>query len=323
MPRTLLIVSTLLLIGCPEATKHFRTSDGRRRSYQMHFPPEYDGETPLPLLVVFHGGGSSGENARESYGIDDVADAEGFVVVYPDGIGEKHLGKLYATWNGGFCCGEAVREGVDDLLFVDELLDRLLEKHAIDATRVYATGISNGGVMSANVACELPDRFAAVAPVASPGIPDWCSGAAPVPAIFFHGTEDHCARYEGGEVCGGCYSRFLEEAFDITTEGDDTFPCQSAEDQWRYWGQVNGCSEVSEVYLETADTTCLAWQACAEGQPAILCTVEGGGHTWPGAPEQCDTDKDWCRIFLDIVGPTSTATDATAIMWDLFEQHRL
>ena len=323
--RAFTFALSAMLVSCSqwEGNRRIRTDDGRTRSYRIHFPPQYDGETPLPLVFVIHGGGGNGKGAQESYGMDVLADEQGFITVYPDGVGPKKLGKLYGTWNGGFCCGDAAEEGVDDVAFFDQLLDRLEDRHAVDTNRIYATGISNGGIMSAGLACALPERFAAVAPVGSPGMPDWCEPSQPVPVLLLHGTEDGCALYAGGEDCGGCYAQVLEAAFGVEIDGDPTFPCHSAAEQWAYWAEVNACEDASETWKTTPDTTCLARRGCSDDKPAVLCTVEGGGHTWPGTEAPCDSQRDWCQTYTDIVGPTSTDTDANALIRSFFEQHSL
>jgi polyhydroxybutyrate depolymerase len=324
MRGSALALVALLSTGCAwEGVRRLRTADGRVRTYRMHFPPQYDGQIPLPLVFVLHGGGVSGESAQEAYGLDDLADEWGFITVYPDGIGERKMGQHVGTWNGGFCCGQAAVEGVDDVAFFDQLLDRLEERHAIDAARVYATGISNGGLMSAGLACALPDRFAAVAPVGCPGVPTWCEPSRPVPVLLLHGTEDGCALYEGGEVCGGCWAQVLEEGFGLAIDGDPNFPCSGAVEQWDYWSELSGCGEGSEIWRTTPDTTCLARSGCAGDEAPVLCTVEGGGHSWPGSGEACDSARPWCESYVEIVGPTSTETDANALIWSFFQQHSL
>jgi poly(3-hydroxybutyrate) depolymerase len=111
--------------------------DGVPRRYELHVPPAYEGRTPLPLVLNFHGLTSSGTGQRAFSQMDVTADARGFVVAYPDGLNE--------SWNAGMCCGGAAENGVDDVGFVRAVIKDIAERGCIDLKRVYATGMSNGG----------------------------------------------------------------------------------------------------------------------------------------------------------------------------------
>lgn len=169
-------------------------SGGLERTFRVHVPPESAMDAGFPLVLVFHGGGGSGEQIElRSSGFSELADEEGFVAVYPDGTG------VLKTWNGGGCCGAAVREDVDDVGFVRDLLDHLEESLCIDSSKVFATGMSNGGILSHRLACEFSDQIAAIAPVAGTDMTDICTPSSPVSVLQIHGSEDGHVPYEGGE----------------------------------------------------------------------------------------------------------------------------
>ncbi|HUJ70694.1 MAG TPA: PHB depolymerase family esterase, partial [Verrucomicrobiae bacterium] len=170
---------------------------GRDRVYSLHLPPAYDGKHLLPLVIVLHGGGGNAEGAIRMTGFNQKADKEGFVVVYPNGSGRLKTRLL--TWNSGNCCGYALDSGVDDVGFIRALIDELKKTRAVDPQRVYATGISNGGMMTYRLACELSDKIAAIAPVAGALNLENCQPTRPVSVIIFHGTADEHVLYNGGE----------------------------------------------------------------------------------------------------------------------------
>jgi polyhydroxybutyrate depolymerase len=147
---------------------HTRTLqvDGRERSYLVHVPAKYGGKQPTPVVLAFHGGGSNAEQMVRFCGLNEKADKEGFLAVYPSGTGrfERML-----TWNAGNCCGYAMQNKVDDVAFTRALLDDLAEVANVDPKRVYATGMSNGAIMCYRLASQLSDRIAAIAPVAGQG----------------------------------------------------------------------------------------------------------------------------------------------------------
>jgi polyhydroxybutyrate depolymerase len=299
------------------------TADGRERTYLVHVPAGLDPDRPAPVVLVLHGGGGSSEGMRALAGMDAVADAEGFLVVYPQGVGPERLGSPAGTWNAGLCCGEAMEENVDDVAFFRALLDRLEQDFSVDPRRIYATGHSNGSQMSFRLACELADRIAAVAPVGAQGVHGACDPSRPVPVMYFHGSEDACSPYEGSETCGGCFHEFLERIF-MTDLGEPvTWPCEPVPDYVAAWAQRNGCSHATDVSLTAGDVVCETYRDCSEGADTTLCTMDSTGHTWPGGTygPVCDNpDGLVCQTYVDIVGAINHDVGA-ADMWRFFRDH--
>ena len=139
--------------------------DGYNRTYLLHLPSGYSGMDSIPLVIAMHGGFGSADNLQNQSQLSIKADAENFIVVYPEGVKGGVLN--IRTWNAGWCCGFASLLKINDVGFIDALLDTLINQYSIDTNRIYATGMSNGGFMSYRLACELSDRIAAIAPVAS------------------------------------------------------------------------------------------------------------------------------------------------------------
>ena len=197
---------------------------GLERRYELHVPPSYTG-TPVPLVVVLHGGGPSQEDVKimkEVTGFDAKADAAGFLVVYPVAIED--------AWNDGRGVTKyrSHRESIDDVGFITALVDRIASMTPIDRARVYVTGASNGGMMSYRLACDRPDRFAAVAAVIA-NVPTRlvCAPGHTVPVLVMNGTDDPMMPYEGGHV------HFGSEQLGEVLSTDQTVA---------KWVQMNGCS---------------------------------------------------------------------------------
>ena len=169
-----------------------------KRSYYLHLPPSPRSGAPLPLVLAFHGDGGRASIYRDHAGLDAIADRERFAVAYPDGTGLARLGRRLLTWNSGACCGLAAREGVDDVAFVRALVDEIARLVPIDRRRVYATGHSNGAMMSYRLAAEAPDQLAAIAPVAGAMLLEPFEATKPMPVLHIHSVDDMRAPYEGG-----------------------------------------------------------------------------------------------------------------------------
>ncbi|MFN3199472.1 MAG: alpha/beta hydrolase family esterase [Bradymonadia bacterium] len=256
--------------------------DGRPRQFKVHLPPDYDPAVRTPVVINFHGRALNAEAQVGVSGMNDVADEGGFIAVHPEGTGEREQ-----TWNGGLCCGDSARDDVDDVGFTAAMLDQLERSLCIDTRRVYATGISNGGFMSHRLACELSDRIAAIAPVAGTIVTLSCNPGRPVPVFQFHGDDDRIVPYDG----------FVGVAsVESTTDG---------------WLDRNGCMGGSEIFFEADDVRCEAWSQCRDGAEVRLCTILGGGHTWPGGER------------LGIFGYTTQTISASQMMWDFFTEHAL
>lgn len=272
---------------------------GRERTYLVHVPPQYDGVTPVPVVLAFHGGASCGEQMVQFCGLSDKADETGFVVIYPDGTGAQD--KVF-TWNAGNCCGYALQHEVDDVGFVRALLDDLASVVTIDERRVFATGMSNGGMLAYRLAAELSDRIAAIAPVGGPIGTEECDPQRPVPVLHFHGTDDEFAPYAGGK---GRKS----------VSGTDFY---SVEYTIRAWVQANGCPETPLVssFPVTADDGTTVDRAVygpgRGGSEVVLITIHGGGHTWPGREPR-----------LWFLGKSTRNISANDLIWEFFQKHPL
>lgn len=224
---------------------------GVQRRFLIHVPRDYDNTRPVPLVLNFHGATSNAEQQRTLFSkMDATADAKGFIVVYPEGIG--------SSWNAGACCGDAASGDIDDVGFARALVAEMSKRACVDRKRVYATGFSNGGRMSYRLGCEAADVFAAIAPVAgTKSFPDLnngpgCMPSRPLSLIDFMGSAD---------------SRIAAQ------------PGQVAE-----WTKFNGCTdaEPKRVYMRGMHY-CAAYSQCKANTSVTYCVVDGGGHCWPGS----------------------------------------
>jgi len=223
------------------------------RSYVLHVPSAYDGSEPVPLVVDFHGIGTTGSDELSSSPYPAVTDREGVVMAFPDGM----TGPLGTGWNFGPCCVA----DVDDLAFARALVTDIESIACIDPDRVYAVGVLTGGGMVYHLACHAADVFAAAAPAAFDFIEetvDDCRPSRPISVISFRGTEDARVPYEGGasSVVPGMPITFL-----------------GAEPTFERWAQIDGCAGVSSA---PDSYGCSSYSGCRDGVEVVLCTKEGG-----------------------------------------------
>lgn len=248
--------------------------EGQTRRVILHFPPDYDGQTELPLLIVLHGGGGGAAQIQAASGMDAAADEYGVVVAYPNGSGR--LDERLLTWNAGHCCGYALEQDVNDVGFLRLLIERLLDHYALDPERVYLTGISNGGMMAYRAGAELADILAGIAPIAGtiggqveegslqiyPDVP-----GRPVAVIAFHGQQDQRVLYDGGT---GPQTR--EGRVDLSVDSSVSF-----------WVKANGCAALPETGEQAGGNVIVErYIGCDEGVEVGLVTIVDGGHAWPG-----------------------------------------
>jgi polyhydroxybutyrate depolymerase len=248
---------------------------GRERSYLLHVPPGGSG-AGRPLLLAFHGGGGNGPGFQRYAGLDPLADRDGWLVAYPNGTSRIFDGRLL-TWNAGSCCGFAADAEVDDVGFALAVIEDVARLAALDRTRVYATGHSNGAMMAYRLAAEAPERVAAIAPVAGAMMLDTFAPARPVPVLHIHSVDDPRALYAGGAT--EVFGREIRHR-----------PVDGGIERWRV---ADGCPPEAAV-LDTRrrpaeggavhTATLLAWAPCASGSEVRLWKLTGAGHGWPGSP---------------------------------------
>jgi polyhydroxybutyrate depolymerase len=210
------------------------------------------------------------------------AQARGMAVVYPQGL--RH------SWNaGGFCCGPAHEDGVDDVRFVRDLVARLEQQLCIDRRRIYATGMSNGAIFAYRLACDMSETFAAIAPVAGAEMATVaCTPKHPVSVLAFNGALDHVIWYGGG--------------------GPDLYP--GIENDMARWAARDGCARpLTKTVYQNGEVDCRASEGCAQGTDVSLCRVRFGGHAWPGGG------------IVPVLGHTTSDLDATESMLDFFLAH--
>jgi polyhydroxybutyrate depolymerase len=255
---------------------------GVDRKVQAHVPAGYDATKPTPLVLNFHGYTSNGAQQAALSGMSTRADSHVFVVLYPEGTGNP------TSFNGGGCCGSAATNKVDDIGFTRALITEAKTRLCVDDKRVFVAGMSNGGFMAQRIGCELADVVAAISAVSAPLAVASCAPARPMPVLSFHGTSDMTVSYNGDAQSG--------------------WP--SAMASFSGWAMRDGCRDAmpAQTYKK-GDVTCLTYSQCNAGAAVTLCTVQGGGHAWPGSA-------------IPLPGTTQNI-NATDTMWTFFEAHPL
>jgi polyhydroxybutyrate depolymerase len=287
---TALFVAVLVVAGCAApgsaappgfgagSTAHSLSLGGLDRGYRLYIP---DGvASPAPLVVMLHGGLGSGQQAERSYGWDEMADGAKFVVAYPDGFGR--------AWNVNGCCGRPARQNIDDVGFISDVVRDVSANVSIDPGRVYATGISNGGMMAYTLACDT-DLFAAIGPDAATQL-DPCASPRPTSVVHVHGTGDRMIRYDGEPGAG------------VALIDGPPVPDVNA-----FWRNVDRCAT---PVVTTDGPVSTSSAECVDGRGVTLITVDGAGHQWPGS-----------QPVRDGADPPSSALSATSTLWTFFANH--
>ncbi len=271
-------------------------SAGLKRCYLLHLPPDYDGDQSLPLIISLPGFTSNPKGQEYLTRWNEVADNEGLLIVYPQGTSSP------LRWNSSAAFTDS---DVDDVQFLADLIDEVSTIVAVDPTRIYVDGMSNGGSMANRVACELAGKVAAVGVVTGPPVepPGGCNPERPIPLIAFYGTEDPLVAYEGGIVSESFISKLIHRSSPPVS-----FP--SVESYIEAWAERNGCTMVPELIPAQGDAGGVRYTRCKNTSEIVFYTIEGGGHTWPGGRPT-------------FVGKTSRDISASQVMWAFFEAHPL
>ncbi len=270
--------------------------DGLNRKYLLHLPSEYNENTPThyPLVVAMHGGFGNAFNMESQSQFSNLADTSEtpFIVVYPEGI-ISPLG--ISSWNSGECCGYASRTNVDDVGFISSLIILLEENYLIDTNMIYATGMSNGGMMSYRLAAELSDKIAAIAPVSSAmSYEEILEPSRAIPIIHFHSFIDTQIPIEGGTGTGLTDYNYL--------------PLDSV---LNVWANLNNCKNNNDtLYNKPGEYLYKVWKQCDNKANIKLYVTYDGGHSWPGGTQP--------RPEADL---PSKIINANPLIWSFFLEH--
>jgi polyhydroxybutyrate depolymerase len=267
---------------------------GLGRSYFVHVPKGYDLTKPTPVVLAFHGAWMNGAMMATFCALSEKADAAGFIVAYPNGTGFGDAALFFNAWSAPRPEGPP-----DDVIFTAKLLDDLASVTNVDPKRVFATGMSNGGMMCHRLAAELSDRIAAIAAVSGTLSIPQCNPTRPVPVIHFHGTADRIVPFGGPNPNGPRLLKF-----------------KSVEQTIKTWCDIDGCPAEPRTteFPDTAHDGTSAVQKVygpgKQGAEVVLIQVEGGGHTWPGRQPP-----------VRFIGKSTMNISANDLIWDFFCKH--
>lgn len=265
--------------------------NGLSRRYRVHVPAGYTPDKPIAMLLSLHGGGGNMDYQADDryYGLISKSDSAGFVAVFPNGYSRLRSGKM-ATWNAGICCGAARDKGIDDVGFLRAVVRDMQSRMNIDPRRIFASGMSNGGMMSYRLACEMADTFKAIASVAGTDGTLACAPSRAVSILHIHASDDDRVLYNGGSgSASASHADFV-----------------SVPDTIAKWVSLNACNAGPTRVLQVTGAYCEQYSPCREQTQVKLCVTETGGHSWPGGR----------KIRGGTLG--STAISATDLMWDFF-----
>jgi polyhydroxybutyrate depolymerase len=271
-------------------------SGGMSRTVLVHIPTGYTDRTPVALILNLHGSGSTAADQEAFSGMNRPADADGFIVAYPQGAIPSGSGY---DWN---VPGQPLFGGAspppnapDDVAFLAQIVRTLEKGLCVDANRIFATGFSGGARMTSQLGCDLSTTVAAIAPVSGLRLPASCAATRAVPVISFHGTADPIDPYTGNGQAYWTYS----------------VPAAA-----QRWAEHDACSSAAVATHPAPNVLLAEYSACAGGTTVELYTISGEGHEWPDGPRLPSDDTA-------VLGPQSSVIDADTTMWQFFEAHPL
>jgi len=293
MRNTLLLFFTLTCLGAvAQGKKESIIVDGLKREFVTYLPAGFTANDKLPVIISLHGRLGTAERQMKFADFRPIADREKFIIVCPQGINR--------SWNDGRGT-PAYKKGIDDVHFIDDLIKYIIKTYHADDSRVYVTGMSNGGFMASRLACELNEHIAAIAVVGASMDKD--EGYAPksMPAMYIQGTKDPLVPFEGGTMKKGAGGSIYGHE-ELLKQWAATDSCQEKPVITNFPIKINdGTSVIREEYRNK------------DGAAVVGYTIVGGGHTWPGGTQY---------LPKAIIGRLSHNLNACEAIWDFFKRFR-
>jgi polyhydroxybutyrate depolymerase len=263
------------------------------RRYQVHVPKRYRASQAMPVVVSLHGGGGNMryQATDEYYGMIHKSEQAGFIAVFPNGYSRLPRGGL-ATWNAGICCGKARDVNSDDVGFIKRVIEEVQARANVDPKRIFANGMSNGGMMAYRLACELPDTFRAIAAVAGTDGTLACQPTRAVSVLHIHAKDDERVLFNGGSGSeSNTHANFISVPETIAK-----------------WTILNGCQTTPRRVLMSSDAYCDLYENCKDHTQVKLCVSEQGGHSWPGGKKVRRKQA------------STSSLNATDLIWEFYTQ---
>jgi polyhydroxybutyrate depolymerase len=238
---------------------------GLARSFYIHVPADIEQLEKIPLLFTLHGFGSSAERIMGYSNFKSIADKNNFIVIFPQGAPFKTvLSSASSHWNSG---GWTVGSDVDDVDFINTIIDWITGEYNIDQERIYSTGMSNGGFMSYHLACNISARIAAIASVTGSMTEQTfedCDPIHPTPILQIHGAQDRTVPYIGNSALG----------------------MESIPDSLSYWAKFNACDSepvvaIADFFVESYSIEYWSYENCLNNTQVDLIFHSTMGHFWP------------------------------------------
>ncbi|HEX4887688.1 MAG TPA: alpha/beta fold hydrolase [Luteibaculaceae bacterium] len=297
----LLLMGLVIIFALPNAKAQITDSilhQGYQRKFMVHLPDNYQPGVALPLVISLHGGSGNMVNAQGFSRLNPVADKNGFIVAWPQGIGSAPPGFSWADGRNT----SADQMGIDDVGFIHALIDTLKVRFQLDTQRIYACGFSNGGFMVQRLACETPERFAAMASLGSSMDTvrfQTCLPSKPVPMAFFNGTSDPAMPYEGGVM-----------------QNPQVLPVVPVDSVVQRWVKHNSCQQAEPVVMipdslaaDESTAEFYRYTQCDCAADVWFYKLINGGHTWPGV---------YVASQAAVLGNTNLDIDGSTELWRFF-----
>jgi polyhydroxybutyrate depolymerase len=288
----LLLFMLISLVAAAQEKNESIPVDGLKREFVTYLPAGFNGNDKLPLIISLHGRLGTARGQMKFADFRPIADRGKFIIVCPQGINR--------SWNDGRGT-PAHEKGIDDVHFINELIKYVIKNYHADDSRVYVTGMSNGGFMASRLACELNKYIAAIAVVGASM--DKQEGYAPnaMPVTYIQGTKDPLVPFEGGAMKKGA--------------GGEIY---GHEELLQEWATVDSCDArpvITSLPAMANDGTSVTREEYRNkyGIKVVGYTINGGGHTWPGGTQY---------LPKAIIGPLSHNLDACEVIWDFFKHSR-
>lgn len=292
---------SLFIIGCPgkiidpvQKIYNYNDSalvDNYMRTWQTDLPQNYYDTIKIPLVIFLHGTGGSASQCKNDYKFSEKAITQGFIVMYPEGVRSDGILGI-RTWNAGICCDYAADHHIDDVHFVNTLIELGISRYKVDPKRVYITGMSNGAMMTYRLACELSEKIAAIASVSGTMMTEnQCTAQKAIPILHIHSALDTKIPSAGGIGIGGYYFPPVDSVLNV-------------------WSSIDHCGTVSTI--EYNEYTFKKWKGYADDTEIFYYLTKDGGHAWPGGLKS--------RAAAD---PPSTVINANDLILEFFNKHSL